>query len=153
MYHYAIGHEIKTLSHLITRECDAIFKERGVDNATGMHAMIVKFLLENKDKHIYQRDIEAQFEITRSTVTNILQLMEKKEYITRTDSKSDARMKRLELTEKGIELASRVDQIFFDFETILRTDIDETEINSFINTIQKIKGNLGEIEAERKKHE
>ena len=32
---------------------------------------------------VFQRDIEREFSITRSTVTNILQLMERKGYIQR----------------------------------------------------------------------
>ena len=40
--------------------------------------------------------------ITRSTVTNILQLMERKGYIERRSVPQDARLKQLVLTEEGI---------------------------------------------------
>ncbi len=51
---------------------------------------------------MFQRDIEREFSITRSTVTNILQLMERKGYIERRSVPQDARLKQLVLTEEGI---------------------------------------------------
>ena len=43
-----------------------------------MHGWIIGYLYRHRDTPVFQRDIEREFSITRSTVTNILQLMERK---------------------------------------------------------------------------
>ena len=50
----------------------------------------------------FQKDIEQRFAVGRSTVTNLIQLMEKKGFVKRESVKQDARLKKVILTEKGI---------------------------------------------------
>ena len=57
-------------------------------------------LYRHREEQVFQRDIEREFSITRSTVTNILQLMERKGYIERRSVPQDARLKKLVLTEE-----------------------------------------------------
>ena len=68
---------------------------------TGMQGWIIGFLHRNEDRDMFQRDVEAEFNIRRSTATGILQLMEK------TASSAgavayDARLKKLVLTPKAL---------------------------------------------------
>ena len=78
-----IGHEIKVLSNAVSRKFEANLRQNDLDAATANHGRIMAYLRRNADKSVYQRDIEREFNISRSTVTNILQLMEKKGYIER----------------------------------------------------------------------
>lgn len=55
------------------------------------------------DRNIFQKDIEQEFSISRATVSNLVQLVEKKGYISREAISEDARLKKLVLTNKGIE--------------------------------------------------
>ena len=66
-----------------------------------MQGWIIGYLYQNRDKEVFQRDIQEQFSIRRSTVTGILQLMEKNGLITRSSVERDARLKKLELTPPG----------------------------------------------------
>ena len=77
-------------------------RENDVEQATPMHGWIIGYLYRHRDTPVFQRDIEREFSITRSTVTNILQLMERKGYIERRSVPQDARLKQLVLTEEGI---------------------------------------------------
>ena len=99
-----IGHELRTLDNMMSRNLMAAARERGVDELTAMHGWILGYLCRNEDKDIFQKDIEAEFKICRSTVTNILKLMEKKGYIRRESVPYDARLKKLVLTDTGREL-------------------------------------------------
>ena len=83
------------------RKINQFHRENNVDNVTPMHDWIMSYLYWHKNEAVYQRDIEREFSITRSTVTNILQLMERKGYIERQSVPQDARLKRLILTEEG----------------------------------------------------
>ena len=69
---------------------------------TMMHGWIIRYLYENREQDIFQKDIEQRFAVGRSTVTNLIQLMEKKGFVKRESVKQDARLKKVILTEKGI---------------------------------------------------
>ena len=93
--------QIRRVDNLIFRKINQFARENGVEQATPMHGWIIEYLYRHRDAAVFQRDIEREFSITRSTVTNILQLMERKGYITRRSVEQDARLKQLVLTEKG----------------------------------------------------
>lgn len=95
--------ELKMLGNLLKKNADAHF--RILDEAeqiTRMHHWIIDYLYEHRDEDTYQRDIESEFHISRSTTSNILSLMEKKELIQRLSVESDARLKKVVLTEKAV---------------------------------------------------
>ena len=67
-----VGGEIHRLSHLFKRRLDDGMPQK----TTGMQARIIGFLRFNEGRELFQRDVEAEFGIRRSTATGILQLME-----------------------------------------------------------------------------
>ena len=72
----------------------------GDDGLTTMQKHVLKhILLETMHREVYQKDIEEEFQIRKSTATGILQLMEKMDY-SRESSKKDARLKRIVPTQK-----------------------------------------------------
>lgn len=138
-----VGHEIKTLHHLIGRECAGISIKNGMDQITVMHGWIIGYLYENQDKDIFQKDLETKFCITRSTVTNILKLMEKKGYIERLSVEYDARLKKLVLTDKAKQIQR---QTFLEMHSVvekkLKQGITEEELEVFFEVLHKMKRNL-----------
>lgn len=92
--------QLRRVNNLIFRKIGQIARTNGVEAVTPMHGWIMEYLYRNSDTPVFQRDIEREFSITRSTVTNILQLMERKGYIERQSVPQDARLKRLVLTER-----------------------------------------------------
>ena len=76
-YREDIGFQIRTLSHLVKRTVDQAAFDGVDDHPTGVQGWIIGYLYRNRDKEVFQRDIQEQFSIRRSTVTGILQLMEK----------------------------------------------------------------------------
>ncbi len=93
--------QLRRVCNLIFRKSNQFSRENGVDDVTAMHGWIMAYLCRHKDDEVFQRDIEREFSITRSTVTNILQLMENKGYIVRRSVPRDARLKQIIITEKG----------------------------------------------------
>ena len=93
--------QLRRVNNLIFRKIGQIARTNGVEAVTPMHGWIMEYLYRHSETPVFQRDIEREFSITRSTVTNILQLMERKGYITRQSVAQDARLKQLVLTEKG----------------------------------------------------
>ena len=97
-----IGPEIHCADLKLSRNLSAHVRKSGVDEVTMMHGWIIRYLYENREQDIFQKDIEQRFAVGRSTVTNLLQLMEKKGFVRRESVKQDARLKKVILTEKGI---------------------------------------------------
>ena len=103
-----IGFEIRRLDHMLGRNMQAHVRAAGIDEVTLMHGWIIRYLYTNQDKDVFQKDIEQYFSIGRSTVTNIIQLMERKGYIARESVEHDARLKKVVLTEKGIRRCLKI---------------------------------------------
>lgn len=58
-----------------------------------MQGWIIGYLYDHKEEEIFQRDIEAEFYIARSTVTCLVKQMEQKGYIARVAVERDCRLK------------------------------------------------------------
>lgn len=121
------------------------------EKATAYHGRIIGYLFDNRDKDIYQKDIENRFGIRRSTVTKVLQLMESNGLITRTSVISDARLKKLSLTEKAISMHERFRGEIDRFEEAISDGLTPEEIESFFSVTEKIYKNI--LKQEQRKDE
>ncbi len=135
-----IGREIKRLDNEIHSMLLASRAE--TEELTMMHNWVIGYLYHNQDKETFQKDVEAEFSIARSTATGILQLMEKKGYLYRESVPRDARLKKLVLADKGIQLHEQRIQSFVRMENMLREGISEEEIETFFRLIRKMRENL-----------
>lgn len=137
-----IGFEIRRLDHMLGRNMQAHVRAAGIDEVTLMHGWIIRYLYTNQDKDVFQKDIEQYFSIGRSTVTNIIQLMERKGYIARESVKHDARLKKVVLTEKGIRNQEMLEDLVESLDTRLVDGITDEELYVFYLVIEKLKRNL-----------
>ncbi len=134
-----ISREIKALDNILNRKLIAIATKAGVDQVTVMHGWIIKYLYINRENDIFQKDIEAEFAIARSTVTSILKLMEKKNYIRRISVESDARLKKIILTDKGVSVCHIIDKSIADNNRRLNSLLTEEEQKTFVYLIKKLR--------------
>ena len=141
-YQDNIGFQIRTLSHLVKRNVDQSAFSGEENQPTGVQGWIIGYLYENRDKEIFQRDIQNQFSIRRSTVTGILQLMEKNGLITRSSVERDARLKKLELTPCAIDLHERLGRSVRQVEARLDSCLTPQEKQEFLRLCQKIRASL-----------
>jgi len=141
-----IGFEIRTLNNLLSRKMIASAAKNGVDELTIMHGWIIGYLCRNQDRDIFQRDIETEFSISRSTVTGILKLMEKKGYIVRESVPRDARLKKLVLTELGKEMDERARSSIDALEEEMLGYFSAKEIDGFFAFAAKLRSSLEEKE-------
>lgn len=137
-----IGFEIRILSNLIKRHIDNTILRKSGETITGVHGRVLGYLYRNTDKDIFQKNLEEEFSIRRSTATAILQLMEKNQYIIRKPVEYDARLKKLELTSKGTELHLKIIKDIDQFEEQLISGISQEELDMFFTTIEKLKANI-----------
>ena len=137
-----IGFEIRRLDHMLGRNMQAHVRAAGIDEVTLMHGWIIRYLYTNQDKDVFQKDIEQYFSIGRSTVTNIIQVMERKGYIARESVEHDARLKKVVLTEKGIRNQEMLEDLVESLDTRLVDGITDEELYVFYSVIEKLKRNL-----------
>ena len=132
------AHYINKLSNKLRRKIDA-FPSRAM--LSGSQGRVLHFVLaQNHD--VFQKDIEKFFSIGRSTVTNIIQLMERNGYIARESVPGDARLKKVRLTNKGITSHEMLEALINRLDGELVQGITEEELDTFYTVMNKIKGNL-----------
>lgn len=134
-----IPFEIKMLDNMIDRKiCNSVEKM----SLTHAQTRILRFLFTNKDKTIYQKTIEKEVGVRRSTISGILDTMEKNNLIIRKASASDARKKEIALTFNSLNKHKEIERKIADFESVLLKGITDEEKEAFFKTIDKLKENL-----------
>ena len=142
-----IGYRVRELSNALRRgaEPNACEKEK----CTNMHGWVIGWLYDNSGRDVFQRDIEKQFGVRRSTMTAILQSMEKNGLIRRERVGSDARLKRLVLTDKALAIHEEHERRVCEFELALREGVTEREIADFFAIADKLCANAEAIARQR----
>lgn len=140
---------IRRLNLMLARNLETHLKEVGLGEMPMGHGWCMRYLYENQSKEIFQKDIEKQFGLCRSAVTNAIQVMEKKGYLRREAVEQDARLKKVMLTEKGLHahetIVSMIDQI--NEKTV--EGITDEELEVFFCVIDKLEKNLIRQKEER----
>ena len=139
-----LGLAISGASHLFKRAVDNAVNVRGEEKLTGVQGFVIRYLAKNKDKDIFQKDIENELTIRRSTATAILQLLEKNGYISRVHYEKDGRQKKIILTEKALKRHHIFTEEIDKLEEKLYKDLSQQEVDSFLRIIDKIKANIGD---------
>jgi len=151
-----VGIEVRALSNMMKRRINSALSAEEECEITRMQAWIIAYLYENQDKDVFQKDIEARFRVRRSTASGILSLMEKYGLIERYAVEYDARLKKLQLTERAVTYHVRVMQSIADTEQQICAEISPEELEAFFRVVDKMKKNLeGPVAAaaSRKKQE
>jgi len=138
-----IGFRLKAINNLIRRNLDIRFAEAGLDELSGMQGPLLGFLqCRGAQGDVFQKDIEKEFNIRRSTATVMLQKLEQKGYLVRECADCDGRLKRIILTDKARE-AHRVIRNQVDaFHEELERGLTEDEKEIFLAISEKIMKNL-----------
>lgn len=131
-----IGKKIIILAHDIKRR---IGKETAKYGVTSVQGRILGFVYhESSKRDIFQKDIEEELNIRRSSVTSVLQLMEKNGCIKRESVSEDARLKKITLTDKGLEIEKSVRSCIDKLEKDLRDEFTNDEKDVFIDLIDRL---------------
>lgn len=140
-----LGLEIKVLSNLLKRKVHGFLPQINAQ-LTDSERQVIGFLYHNKDKDIFQRDVELKFVIRGSTASRMLKGLEEKNFITREPVEGDARLKKICLTPTAQTMKANVLNRLDDFEDLLSRGISEEEMNVFFTVTEKIKKNLEDVQ-------
>lgn len=139
-----LGKIIHDLDNTMRRRMLLDARRSGFDEVTVGNGWIIIYLARHKEEEIFQKDIEKAFSITKSTVTGIIKLMERKGYLKRVSVERDARLKKLILTDKGFYFAEKTYGQMVERNQRFMRDITAEELGTFLRVIDKIKENVKE---------
>ena len=108
----------------------------------GIYGWLIGFLYDNRDRDVFQRDLQQQFSVRRSTMTGILQTMEHDGMITRSPVPWDARLKKIELTEKAVAHQEKFQKAIEAVEARVSSGLTAGEKETFLLLCGKIRRSL-----------
>lgn len=131
--------KMKSLNNEIKRILDRSAIAGNTENLTGMQYAMLGFI-NNSQKYgdVFQKDIEAEFNIRRSTASAMMAFLENNAYITRESVPGDARLKKITLTDKGKKVDHFAKENIKRVEQRLVHGIDKDELERFYETLNKI---------------
>lgn len=110
---------------------------------TNMQRHVLHFILfSTLHGEIYQKDVEAEFEIRRSTATGILKLMEKHGFIERESDERDGRLKRIIPTPKAVAMRQEVLGNIRDIQAKMVEGIEPEEFEVCMRVLARMSRNL-----------
>ena len=121
--------EIKAIGNLIRRR---------MINQSCPCGYILHFLSKNDAKNGQQKDIEKECSIRPATATQALNQLEKEGYLKREVSTEDGRLKKISLTQKGVEMDKKAKCEIEKTESLIRKNLSENETEQFFNLTAKI---------------
>ena len=145
-----LGHKFRIVDKNIQRYFQGSLCNNGKE-LTRMQCATIRYLKENADKNreVFQKDLERDFSITGATATNILKLMEKDGIIHRVPLERDGRLKKLVLTEKGYRLDEKAHNNIMNLEIGMRKGLSEEEVAIFSDIMERITQNIVDLIEER----
>lgn len=139
-----IGFKVRILANLIKRDIEKSKSELGLALPKGVNGWAIAYFYDNREKDVFQKDFESEFSIRRSTASNILKTMEQNGFIKRESVESDARLKKIVLTEDAINLHEAVLESINCREERLKKGIPQEDIEVFLKTADKLIANMEE---------
>lgn len=129
---------ISKLSNKLRRKIDA-FSSR--ESFSGSQGRVLHFILA-QSSDVFQKDVEEEYSLRPPTATELLKKMEKNGLIYREAMASDARMKRIVVSEKALQYKDMVIADITALEDELTKDVPQNELDIFFKVIEKMLDNI-----------
>ena len=140
-----IGSNLIAVSNFYDHRATEIQKKTYPNSAGAANGYIISFLCENEDKNIFQRDIEREFDLSRSTVSTILKQLESEGLIERKSVIIDARLKKVVPTPAAKMINEACSKEITHFFYDLASNLSDDEVNTFIKVLNTMKKNSERI--------
>lgn len=139
---FPIGLRLRGLQNEMARYLDQRARELGIDEVSMSNIWVLRVLAENGGHDVFQKDLEAECGLARSTVTGIVKQMERQGLIRRESVPDDLRLKKLTLTDAGMSLHLTMMRLLGAFERTLTRGFSEEELAVLDGMISRIQDNL-----------
>ena len=137
-----VSRKLHSLSNLIMRYFDNSPIKKSLDQVTGTNGWIIGYLADHDDRVIYQKDLEKEFGITRSTASKVVNRMEQKGLIRRECVAEDARLRKLTLTPEAWDIFHKMEVDYTNLERKLMKGFSEEETEKLRGYIDRMYENM-----------
>ena len=139
--------ESKIREHLrqIGQRSKLLLDERLVPyDITPQQARLIGFVCSEQQQGniTYQKDIEEAFELKGSSVTSLLQGLQRKGFIMRRSDASDERRKVVTVLPKGQELVSKFETVFHEIDEKMVQGLTPEQQQRLVQTLEQMASNL-----------
>ena len=134
------GFLMSQIGRINSRTWERLLKECGVDAFNGAQGRILYVLWEHEKLTI--SDIARLTSMANTTLTSMLDRMEREGLVKRTHDKVNRRQIFVSVTEKANEYQAQYGQLCDDMNGIFYKGFSETEITDFENQLRRILKNL-----------
>jgi DNA-binding MarR family transcriptional regulator len=135
---------LKKINIILIRRINKLCQSYGI---TGKQFMLLNYLYhkecEEKDKFM-QKMVEQEFQVRRSTVTSIMQTLEKKGFIMRSTDALDQRKKVIKLTEKAKEIIKLFKAEKLHNDSVLFSIFNQDEYDTLVTLLKRIYDSFAE---------
>ncbi|WP_046227072.1 MarR family winged helix-turn-helix transcriptional regulator [Paenibacillus dauci] len=127
------AHIVKVLYIMIRREIEAVLRPLGLTPQQGqaLHAL-------SQSPGLTNTELEHQLMIEKSSVTSLMNGMEKKGWITRRSHPEDARMRQNELTEAGQQMNQSAHAAVEEVKLRSRNALTDEELRQLTGLLSKL---------------
>ncbi len=140
-----IDGRIKDYIILIGQRMKQLLNERLLPyDITSQQSRIIGFVCseQRQGKVIYQKDIEEAFELKGSSITSLLQGLERKGFITRRPDASDERRKFVTVLPKGQQLMSEFETAFREMDEKMVQGLTPEQQQALVEALEMMAHNL-----------
>ncbi len=127
----SLGNELRHLP-------SSAFLPEALQNLSATQMSTIIYISDYEDDEIFQKDIENFLRIRRSSVSSLLNNLEKRKLIVRTPVPEDARLKKVTLTEMGNELCRSIEEFHEEIERFMKTVLNVQEWEIFEQILTKL---------------
>lgn len=136
------GKVINQISVRLRRRSNMTGRQLGVTQAQGR---VLEFILvESVHRQLCQKDIEREFDLRPSTVTELLKNLEERGMIQRISSERDGRYRWIQFTEAAGDIRLELQKQIQKTEAQMIRGISSGDMETFMKVAGKMLENLGE---------
>ncbi len=145
MEHFYIGRELKKTSLLMKRTMGLRIRNIAGTDITAFQ-MDVIFFIQHSERDIFQKDLEKEFGLKRPTVSLGLNHMEELGLIERRSVESDARLKKITITKRALDIVEKAGMVVDNFEKSIQEKFNNDEIENLMHCFEKLQNILKSLD-------
>lgn len=122
-------------------------KDLDVDVFSAKQGWLIGYFVRQTEP-IFQKDLEKVFHFPKSTLADMLSLLEKDGLIERVPVDGDARRKQIVVTDKGLAFNEAAESKIMEVEDYIAMGISDEEMETAVRVLEKIQENARKYKAD-----
>lgn len=145
-----LGAEIRTTDNCIKNYIDQTLQNALQEQLTGIEGMTLGYIFRHQDQSITAKEVMARSKVAKATISQTLNGLVKKGYLSMVPSPADKRKKIIALTPRGVAVENEFKAIFTEITQQVKKGVTPEEEATLRSVLAKIRANVGITEGNEK---